>query len=395
MIMSFVLTFSPPDTETALEAVRLAMLPKDDFPVEAPDLGRRWPAHGRPTEIHVDNGKPYNSSLFIESVEQMGLIHQTMPLLKAWFKAVVERAIGTTMQQVFHTIPGTTYSNVYDRDSGDIAPEKVAEATLEDAQQMLLTWLLDEYLTRIHRGLGEPVINAWSRSIVEHEQRLPLSREDIEVATIHLTPGKLQRGGIIVNDLLYLTAHGLEMEMAAKSKTDRDIVVRRSPGDLTTISFLDARVTDRSKEVWHTATICTADRIKITGLTLEEFRLARALRKQRPEDYGDNDPFWGKTNQKVAEQYEIDRNSDRSSRRVLAEGQRESIRKQTEHRIRRTQAIATGGTGEDLQAQIEDALLPETPIDEATPAPPDDDEAEMQRIRNAHKVGLRHTGEKK
>ena len=374
MIMSYVLTFSPPDTETALEAVRLAMLPKNFFSAREPGLGKFWPAQGRPDEIHVDQGKPYNSKAFKAAMMRLGIRHETLPRLKAWYKGTVERLFGTAMREVFHLVPGTTRANLYDRDADEIAPELVAEATLEEVEVRLLAWMLNDYMRRTHRGIQDTPLNMWGKSMMEHDQRMPMTREDIVKATSLAVGRKIRRGGIVVDELRYLTPHGLRMEMKATSSSDREVLVRRNPGDLTTIQFLDVRVTDISEESWHAATICPEHLPRVEGLTLVEYRLARALRRQNPDVFADDDPEWTSTRLAVRENLEDDAASPRLTDRVRAEGRLERKVKQAEHTVLRLNEVAQGPMGDDLQSSLGVSTSAESPVstDPAPPATPGD-----------------------
>ncbi|WP_338661248.1 transposase family protein [Pararoseomonas sp. SCSIO 73927] len=369
MIMSYVLTFSPPDTETALEAVRLAMLPKKFFSGREPGLGKFWPAQGRPDEIHVDQGKPYNSKGFKASMMRLGIPHHTLPRLKAWYKGTVERVFGTAMREVFHLVAGSTRSNFYDRDADEIAPELVAEATLEEAEIKLLGWLLNEYMRRPHRGIQDTPLNMWERSMKDHDQRMPLTRADIINATSLSVGRRIRRGGIVVDELRYLTPHGLRMEMKATSPSDREVVVRRDPGDLTTISFLDARVTELSEERWHVATICPEHRPRVEGLTLLEYRLARALRRQNPDAFANDDPEWTSAREAARQTLEDDAASPKLTDRVRAEGRLEKKVKQAEYTVARLNEVAEGPTGDDLQSTLGVATPAKLPSS-TDPVPP-------------------------
>ncbi|WBV42528.1 transposase family protein [Pseudoroseomonas cervicalis] len=395
MIMSFVLSFSPPDTETALEAVRLAILPKDCFPGLPDGYAVRWPAENRPNVIHVDHGKPYNSAAFKAGVARMGIRHETMPLLKAWMKGTVERAIGTLTREVFHTTPGTTHSSILERQDGDAAPELLAEATLVEVREKLVHWLVNEYLTRHHRGIDNTPLRLWTHSVATHEQRLPLTREAVEVAT-SLSVGRMARnGGIVVDKLRYLAAEALGMEMLAKSREDREVLVRRDPSDLTVIKFLDARVTDTEREDWHTATLCKEDMPKVMGRTLEEYRLAKTMRVLNPEKFGDDTEGWEAIYGAVGVELHRKAGSRLGRDRVAAEASQQRIMRQTKETVERARRVANPQQHQDPLAQVEEALglsaEPSTSTDPAGPLPPstaavDDD---MNALRRMHGLGAR------
>ena len=374
MIMSFVLTFSPPDTASALEAVRLAIHNKDW--VSKAGLGPRakWPGEGPPEAIHVDNGKPYNTEAFKAAITFLGIMHCTLPFLKAWWKGTVERLIGTVMRQVFHIVAGTTYANIFERDK-ETPPEQVAVSTLAEAQAKLLSWVVTQYQHRHHRGIEASPFAMWNASIDKHELRMPHTAEQIDAVLSITACGHIKKGGIVLDGLRYLTAHGLRMEMSPRFASNNEVIVRRDPGDLTAIHFLDAGVTDIARGDWHVAEICSAHRRRAEGQTLEEYLLGKALRAKDPE-LVERDPDWDETRQLVKDMQEDAAASPRLRDRVRAEGERERVLKQTKHRVERERNTAAGvAEGGDLQARLEAMDPPAPEADGPLAADQDADEA--------------------
>ncbi len=149
-IMSFVISFHPPDTSAALEAIRLAILSKDADLQRYGLTGVGYPVSGKCRIIHVDNAKHYNSKVLKRALASLGIQHATMPVLKAWYRAVVERAIGTMSRSVFHVVPGTTYASIYERDR-EVVPESVAYTTIDELKKSLFYWVVTEYSCKHHK----------------------------------------------------------------------------------------------------------------------------------------------------------------------------------------------------------------------------------------------------
>ena len=374
IIMSFVLTFSPPDTRSALEAVRLAIHNKDW--VSKANLGLRtgWPAEGRPEAIHVDNGKQYNSAAFKAAVTFLGIQHFTLPVLKAWWKGTVERLIGTVMRQVFHVEPGTTFANIFERND-ETPPEQVAVVTLAEAQAKLLSWVVNDYQHRHHRGIEATPFAMWNASIEQHPVLMPHTTQQVDAVLSITDSGHIKNGGIVLDGLRYLTAHGLRMEMSPRFASKDEVIVRRDPGNLTAIQFLDAGVADIARGDWHVAEICSAHRRRAEGQTLEEYRLGNALRAKNP-DLVERDPEWNETRQLVKDMREDAAASPRLTDRRRAEGERERVLKQSKHRVERERNTAAGiAEGGDLQARLEAMDSPASPIDMPPAADQDADQA--------------------
>ena len=96
-------------------------------------------------------------------------------------KGTVERLIGTLMRSVFHLVPGTTYSGIYERDE-ERPPDTVAESTIEELRRKLLDWIVNEYQYRHHKGIDDIPLHLWKESVAKDQQRLIPPREIIEAA---------------------------------------------------------------------------------------------------------------------------------------------------------------------------------------------------------------------
>ncbi len=166
MIMSFVLSFHPPDTGAAMEAVRLAILSKDAALKRHGLEGASYPASGTCRTLHVDNAKHYNSHVLKRALASLGIQHETMPVLKAWYRAIVERAIGTMSRKVFHVVPGTTFSGIYERDR-ETPPEKVAKTTIGTLEKHLFAWMVTQYARTHHKGIENSPLAMWTQHFAQ------------------------------------------------------------------------------------------------------------------------------------------------------------------------------------------------------------------------------------
>ena len=372
MIMAVVLTFSPPNTETALEAMRQAMKRKDAIVADGVDLESDWPAHGRPDFVHVDNGKNFNSAAFKSAVTGLGIQHKTLPLLKPWYKGTVERSIGTIMRQVFHRVPGSTYANIFERDR-QTPPETVAVATLAQAQERLLRWVVNTYQHKHHRGIADTPYNLWQASAAKHGLRLPPPDGKIDRALSVTVARKIRNGAIQLQDLRYISAHALRLEMASGSELQREVIVRRNPGDLTVIEFLDAGVSNRSVEDWHEATICPKDRPRVEGRTLVEYNLAKALRAADRDLANRDGPDWSESYEAVRVALDRGTASKKLGPRRDAEAKREAMLRQAVY-LEEQRIPDTSARGDYLETLFEAEENPTEPKASPPSAPEADPE---------------------
>lgn len=357
MIMAFVLSFTPPDTHTAMEVMRRAMLPKEEWLSNYPNIKSHWPAEGGPIAVHVDNGKHYNSYAFKRALTQLGIAHRAMPVLRAWYKGVVERLFGTIARQVFHIVPGTTYANIFDRDK-EQPPEEVAVATVVEIDAKLLEWVVEDYQFRHHKGIDMAPNRLWHQSAREHPFPLPRTRADIERALSLVTARTLRKDGLEYFGLLYTSEHVVRLRMVPRHDRVREVVIRINRENLEAIEFLDT-VTDVNEEHWRPAYVKRSQLRQVEGRSLEEYLLARALRNANPEEYGDRDPDFERTYEKLDENRRKATASDRLADRARAEAERERLLKDARRNSDpRANPAVVPDPGQDLQSLI-DAELPQ------------------------------------
>jgi putative transposase len=285
MIMSVVISFHPPDTTTAMEAVRIAIHSKDQI---LQDLGlpAEYQARGAPDAIHVDNGKPYNSKAFKRALAHLGIQHLTMPVLHAWYKGVVERGFGTLSRQVFHSVAGSTFSGIYERDR-QTPPEEVAKTSISEMRRLLWKWIVSDYQNHHHKGIDERPCDMWRVSMAKTPQRIPPTKEKIDSA-LQLTVARIVRKeGLQYQYLKYNSAELAELRIQLGSNTQEEIVVRVNRTNLETIQYLNPITNE-----WHPAFLYEAQLPIVQGRTLEEYQEVRAIRANRDAGLNDMDPHW-------------------------------------------------------------------------------------------------------
>jgi hypothetical protein len=350
-----VISFHAPDTRTALEAMRLAMHSKARLLGANPSVQGDWLAEGRPKFVHVDNASYYNSAAFIRALTSLGIGHRTMPVLKPWYKGTVERALGTTMRQVFHTVPGTTYANIFHRDK-ETPPEDVATFTISELRQKLLRWIVEDYQNRHHRGIEATPRAIWMKSRAKITEPLPPTAADIDLKLSPTVSRKLRLDGIELHGLKYFSEELSRLTMAPKAERPKEIIIRVTPENLTAVEFLDP-TTKASAEQWLPAYLDQKFAKCVEGRTLDEYLLACAVRRANPEEFSDDDSGMEAAFARVDEGYELAARSKKVRPRLQAAGHRERQLKEIDrlnnpaHR-----SMEPTAEGEDLQSLINSAV---------------------------------------
>ncbi len=271
MITGFHIGFDPPGTFPTMECLRNAILPKDDL---VRGLSVPWPCMGTPETLVPDQGKEFKARSFIEANLSLGIDVQYTPVLKAWYKGKIERFFRTLSTDVFHRVPGTTFSDIFDRNKEE-APETVAVATLDDLRRHVLRHVVEVYHVRRHRGIGVSPLEAWNRSVEIHGMR-PVPNPDKVTAALSLVVyRKPQHYGIEFEGLVYNSVAVAALRIgSAKSETVRLSI---DPRNLCEIRFLDP-----DEMEWRTVPIQTSMAAHVRGISLEKHKLARALQRANP-----------------------------------------------------------------------------------------------------------------
>ena len=331
MLMAFVISFSPPDTATAMEALKIAILNKRSWLAKHGVEGEH-PGEGVPDWVHVDNAAYYNTEELRRGLNLLGINLATMPVLKAWYKGTVERVIGTVMRSVFHVVPGTTHANIFERDK-ETTPELVAEATIDRMRHELLHWIVNDYHQRLHKGLGDKPVSEWRLSRARTRQRFMPAREDVESALSRNAIRLARKDGLQFKKLMYHSEWVHQVYLLPKAQWDRELVIRHDEADLETIHFLHPALGE-----WHPAYLKPEFISRARGRTLEEYEMAQAMRACRPEELNEStDPNWEDTYRQLGLKIDDLRDSHRLHDRTKAEAARED----REKLVARTKRLTT------------------------------------------------------
>ena len=244
-----------------------------------------------------------------------------MPVLKAWYRAIVERAIGTLSRQVFHVVAGTTFSGIYERDN-ETPPERVAQTTLAELETKLWRWLVLEYCRTHHKGLEDTPLSVWTDYFRQpgHEMRLPLPASDVEAALSLTVARKARKEGLQFKNLIYTSEWLLKLRLRPEfQKQSHEVIIRINRGDLTAIEFLDP-----FENKWYPATLRRDLVARVRGRSLEEYELARAMRRNQPGDFED-DTDWSDTYEELGANRDAAAEDRRLGVRTRAAGEVERL----------------------------------------------------------------------
>ncbi len=130
---------------------------KDDFP----EIQGVWLVFGIPVELRCDNGLEFHGEGIQNAASDLAFELAFCPRREPNWKGSIESHLKTLNYQLMHKLPGTTFAKFYKRKGYD--PEKCAVIDLNDLNRIVHTWLIDIYMSDLHRGLGCSPRQAWER----------------------------------------------------------------------------------------------------------------------------------------------------------------------------------------------------------------------------------------
>lgn len=156
--LGYYMGFEPPSYLAVMECLYHALCPKDGIQ-EKYGTEHNWLAYGVPSVLVVDNGKEFIGSDLQDACLLLGIVLQQTPVRTPYFKAGVERMYRSLNTMLFHTLPGTTFSDIKER--GDYNSSCNACVYLSDVDKMLNIFIVDVYARKFHRGLNAVPAQHW------------------------------------------------------------------------------------------------------------------------------------------------------------------------------------------------------------------------------------------
>lgn len=234
MILGFYISFHGAGFLAVMHCLRHAILPKTYVKNTYPVIKHLWNVFGVPEMFVVDNGPEFHGDGFEDACLQIGTIVSYCPVKKPWFKAIVERYFGTLNKQLLHQLPGTTFSNIFDREDYDSA--KNAIIPFNTLLEIVHVFIIDYYSQRKHRGIKDIPARRWNAAIEQYPPELPARREDLEVLLGDVEYRTIQANGIALFDLTYNDG---ALAPLRKGRKGYRFKIKFDPSDISVIYVLD------------------------------------------------------------------------------------------------------------------------------------------------------------
>ncbi len=237
--IGFTIGFEGTSTHTVLECVKAAVRHKGDIRERYPSIENEWPCWGMPQYLKLDNGSEFHSSTFRLSMAEMGIDLIYCPRKEAWFKGRVERLLKTVNHSLISTLPGATFTQLYNRVTGN-DPSKYAVLDIETLREIIHIWVIDVYHQTYHSGIKSTPHKAWQRHFDLMKVALPGDPDMLEILSTELAVRTIQHYGIEMLETRTFN-NVLLQELRDRKKFDKriNVKVRYNPQRLDRIWVYD------------------------------------------------------------------------------------------------------------------------------------------------------------
>ncbi len=233
--MGFYAGFEPPSCLAVMRSLKHSILPKTYLSRQFPSIKNRWECYGVPELVVVDNPPEFHSRHFELACLQIGCDIQYAKVLVPWYKGKIERFLRTLNQDLMHGKPGTTFSNILERDDYD--PCKHAVVLLSTFREILHKWIVDVYLQTPHRGIMDTPAHRWHSETCGLPPPLPPSAAALDIVLGMTVQRVAFHYGIELEGLKY---NGPELgELRRRTGPPVKVELTFDPGDLGQVHVLD------------------------------------------------------------------------------------------------------------------------------------------------------------
>ena len=268
-ILGIYIGFNPPSYQSVAACLKDCFLPKVNLQRDYPGIVNEWPAYGVMHNLVVDGGLEFYSASLEQVCLSLNVNWIAAPRRTPWFKGKIERFLGTMNRAVAHGVPGTTFSNIFEK--GDYNPAKHAVVTLSTLRKVVRMWIADVYHQQVHRSLQTTPAKMWTSSIKPEDIRLPDETTQLDVVMGRVESRSLSHKGIEFEGLFYNSPELIELQRKEGKKLTVEIRVNES--DIGSIYVLSPKT---SKAY----TVPALDREYASGISLWQHKVIKNYQRQ-------------------------------------------------------------------------------------------------------------------
>lgn len=243
MVDGYYLALEEPSEISVAMCLAHSILPKEDW-LNLHGIQGEWPVWGFPRVVHTDNGPDFRTENFRRSCANYNIENQFRPVKRPKYGGHIERLLGTFMREL-HALPGTTHSNVSDREGYD--SDKHAVLTMSEFEEWLVRTII-LYHNNYHSAIYMSPARKWHLGFfgsreVDPLVSIPPRPADPLTVQLDFMPSyrrTVQHYGVQLDVYYYSEAlrHWIGTTDPETGQA-RKFVFRRDPRDISVIWFYD------------------------------------------------------------------------------------------------------------------------------------------------------------
>lgn len=243
MVTGYYVSFDPPSEVSVAMCVAHSVCPKEEWLV-LHEVNAEWPVWGKPSKIHVDNGGEFRSDNFRQSCLMHDINLEFRPVRQPQYGGHIERLLGTFLFEI-HSLPGTTFSSIKDRDEYD--SDKHSAMTKSEFEVWLAGHICRVYHQRVHSALGTSPLKQWEIGVFGNKNTVgcglpprPANRFAFMLDFMPYEMRTIQTFGVTIDKLTYyadVLRSWINSPDLSDPKKKRKFIFRYDPRDLSQIWF--------------------------------------------------------------------------------------------------------------------------------------------------------------
>jgi putative transposase len=288
-ILGIYIGFESPSYLSVARCLKHALKPKLSLQTEYPRIKNAWEAFGVMKTLVVDNGMEFHSHSFEKACYQFDIEIKYTPRKSPWYKGTVERFMRSINNGVSHGNPGTTFSNIFEKE--DYNPEKHAVIRYSVFKEIVFKWIADYYHQKPHAGLEKmKPADAWRNADSVSNTPVATNLEVIDMLLGRHEECSLTHNGVQVNQLLYNSVEMIDWRKQCGEKLFVEVLI--DEGNLGQIHI-------KHPVDGHYVAVPALNQAYAQGLSLWQHRLYRKYAKSRLGQ--DNEKGWMRASKDIHE----------------------------------------------------------------------------------------------
>ncbi|QEL27280.1 DDE-type integrase/transposase/recombinase (plasmid) [Bosea sp. F3-2] len=240
MVLGFSISFVPPSWVSVMEALRHAVLPKDEelqrwAEYDGEPFQFDWPCFGAPDVLIVDQGSEFLSASMAATEAALNMRLLQLPKASGDKKGTIEGQFHRLNRERMHSLNGTTFSNPQKR--GKYKSQDDAIFSLNDVRYVVIRWVVDTHNRTPNSRTNKIPAELWREGMDEVGQKPAPPKELIAPLVGKVVSCKLRREGVRHKNLRWNSnAFRALRERIGRSS---DVLIRIDPKDLRKAYVLD------------------------------------------------------------------------------------------------------------------------------------------------------------